>query len=102
MNKYFKIYPGWQHQLTPDNIINLVSFVFTIEGHDGILFKTNETLAGMDCFEFAFDTDNGMYIKEGDMQFNHFIGDRIIDSSTDAISFIRNYLYKNGLSNLIK
>jgi len=106
LQDHFKIYPeGWEHPFPPSKLLDAISFVFTMKGFDGLYFKLKEPCdyygIGMDCFEFAFDTDNGMYIKDGDMRFNDFMGQQITDSGADAVGFIKEYLKQRGLSSLI-
>lgn len=108
LSHFFKIYPGgWEHPVSSDQLLDSISFVFTMQGFKGLFFKLKEPLPdnygiGMDCFEFAFDTENGMYINDGDMRFNDFMGRQIKDSGADAVSFIREYLIDHNLEHLIK
>lgn len=108
LTQHFKIYPGgWEHPISPDNLLSAISFVFTMKGYKGLYFKLKEPIpdlynVGMDCFEFEFDADNGMYIKDGDMRFNDFMGKQITDSGADVVVFIKTYLINIGLDRLIK
>lgn len=106
MSEYFKVYPGtWEHPVKPEDLLQSISFVFVMKGFSGLYFKTKEPIddiVGMNCFEFAFDTDNGIYIKDGDMRFNDFMGEQITDSGADIVSFMREYMVENGFQNLIK
>lgn len=107
LTDYFKIYHGgWEHPATPEELLGTISFVFTMKDFEGLYFKTKEPCdnygIGMDCFQFAFDVDNGIYINDGDMKFNDFMGRQITDSGSDAVGFIRNYLIDHNLQNLIK
>src|SRR5690349_3208868 len=86
--------------VTPDELQEQIQFMFTMRRLPGLYFKLKEPYCTMDCFEFAFDTDNGIYVKDGDMRFNNFMGDEILDSGADPISFIADYLTDNNLSQL--
>ncbi len=103
----FRIYPvEWDHPYEPKELLSKISFVFTMKGFLGLYFKLKKPLEddygiGMDCFQFEFDRDNGMYIHDGDMKFNDFMGEQITDSGADVIGFIKRYLNDHGLSNLI-
>ena len=104
-SKSFKWYPGqfWERSepITPDELQKQISFMFTMKGFDGLYFKLKEPHCGMDCFQFRFDTDNGIYVSDGDMRFNNFMGNDILDSSADPVSFIVDYLIDNKLTQLI-
>jgi len=101
----FKIYPGWddEYSIPASEILDHISFVFTMEpAFFGLYFKLKEPMnEGMDCMQFAFDRDNGIYINDGDMRFNDFMGQVINDSGVDKVSFIKDYLIKNDLSHLM-
>lgn len=107
MNLYhhFKIYPsGWEHPIKAQFICEAISFVFTMKSFPGLYFRLKkpiDNVVGLDCFQFEFDSDNGVYIKDGDMRFNHFMGEDILDSSTNVVGFIKDYLIKQGHQNLI-
>lgn len=104
LRDYFKIAPFWVHPdpFLPDELLDKISFVFTMEpAHFGLFFKIKEPiLYGMDCFKFAFDVDNGIYINDGDMRFNDFMGQRINDSGVDIIHFMKEYMIKNNFQHL--
>lgn len=105
LRDYFKLYPDWSDfPFTPDELLEKIAFVFTMEpAHFGLYFKLHEPIPntdGMDCFQFAFDNDNGIYINDGDMRFNDFMGQRINDSGVDKIQFIKQYMIKENLQKL--
>ena len=108
LSDHFKVYPGlWEHPYNSDELLDNISFVFTMNGHNGLFLKLKQPLKddygiGMDMFEFAFDRDNGIYIQDGDMRFNEFVGGRIRDSGVDVVPFIKTYLKNSGISDLIK
>lgn len=94
-----------EYQLTDENILEKISFVFTMKGFKGLYFKLKEPLPdsygiGFNCFQFAFDSDNGIYIEDGSMRFNDFMGNDISDSGADTIKFIRDYIeeHRNELN----
>jgi len=108
LKDYFKISPYWNHPdpLLPEDLLDKIAFMFTMEpAHFGLYFKLKEPLPddygiGMDCFQFAFDMDNGIYINDGDMRFNDFMGKRINDSGIDKIQFMKEYMIKENLQHL--
>lgn len=107
LSDHFKVMQEWNHLITPDNFLEKTAFLFTMKNFEGVYFKTKEPLPdnygiGMDCFQLEFDTDNGIYLKDGDMRFNDFMGEQIKDSGVDAIEFIKSYLTERGLERLIK
>src|SRR5690242_14647992 len=104
LRDHFKIAPFWDHAdpFTADELLSKISFAFTMEpAHYGLYFKINEPVSDMDCFQFAFDVDNGIYINDGDMRFNEFMGQRINDSGVEIIEFMKDYLRKENLQHLI-
>jgi hypothetical protein len=103
-SKSFKFHPEiWERSepITADELQNQIEFMFTMKRLPGLFFKLKNPYYGMDCFQFSFDTDNGIYVKDGDMKFNNFMGDEILDSGIDSITFIIDYLIDNQLSFLI-
>lgn len=106
LTDHFRIYPNeWDHPYEPKELLSKISFVFTMKGFPGLYFKLKEPCdsygIGMDCFQFEFDRDNGLYIHDGDMRFNDFMGEQITDSGADVIAFIKQYMIDHNLSNLI-
>lgn len=108
LSDYFKCKPDWEHELNPDNVLDKIAFVFIMKNdpNANVYFKLKEPLqddhnCGMDCFQFEFDSDHGIYLHDGDMRFNDHMGDRIIDSSVNVIGFLRTHLISKSLSKLI-
>lgn len=104
LSHHFKIAPHWNYPdpFMPDDLLDKISFVFTMGNKfNGLYFKLKEPLKddgiGMDCFQFAFDNDNGLYVHDGDMRFNDFMGECIDDSGADIIGFMKRYIIDNKL-----
>lgn len=87
--------------VTPDELQNQIAFMFTMKRLPGLYFKVKEPRFEMDCFQLKFDNDNGIYVNDGDMKFNNFMGEEILDSAQDSVSFIVDYLIDNKLAHLI-
>lgn len=96
LSDHFKVARGlWEHPYPEDQLLNHISFAFTMKGFKGLYFKLKEPVNGMDCFQFEFETERGIFIEDGDMKFNDFIGEWIIDSGADVVSFIKDYIRKD-------
>lgn len=104
LRDHFKIAPHWDYPdpFMPDELLDKISFVFTMgRAFHGLYFKLKEPIGEeMDCFQFAFDMDNGIYVNDGDMRFNDFMGKLINDSGADIIPFMKQYMIERNLSHL--
>lgn len=87
------IAPFWDFSLPPDEFFSRVSFAFMLKPWPRRMYvKFKEPYFTMDCWEIRCDLDHGLYVNDGDMRFNDFMGEWITDSGADIEAFIRAWI----------
>jgi len=101
MKPVFKISKNWDCIASLEELISKSLFIFLNDENSGVRPRIvlKEAINGIDCIEI--DYDQWGLTTNGETKFNNNWGGMIADSSKDCISFIKDFLIKEGAYDLI-
>lgn len=93
--------PDWDCIRSFEWMVANAGFIFTHKGYSGERLKLvlHEPIEKFDCFEIGYDR-YGIKVK-ADTVFSNGWGNMIADSSKEIVPFIKEYLIREGASDLI-